>query len=201
VAVTPRNRAAASAARPFAALLSVALLSALFLSAAACAAAIDPAASAIGFTLKTRWGRTLAGDFPRYDGEIATLPDGRHQVRLRLSARDVEIQGSSSFTRLTRGEGFFDAERFPRVEYVSDPYPAELTREGGKLGGLLTIRGVQRREVFNIRPALCDRPGVECDVVASGSVDRNDYGVDRWGFALSSRVVFNLRVRTVAEGS
>ena len=193
--MTQRNVVAASAACLFAVLLS----------AVACAAAIDPAASSIGFTLKTRWGQTLVGDFPRYDGEIATLPDGSHQVRLRLSARDVEIKGSnSSFTRLTRGSGFFDAERFPRVEYVSDPYPASLTRHGGDLGGLLTIRGVQRREVFTIRPAVCDRPGVECDVIASGSIDRNDYGVDRWGFALSSRVVFNLRVRTVpaaAEGA
>lgn len=188
--MTQRNVVAASAACLFAVLLS----------AVAFAAAIDPAASSIGFTLKTRWGQTLVGDFPRYDGEIATLPDGRHQVRLRLSARDVEIKGSNSFTRLTRGSGFFDAERFPRVEYVSDPYPAALTRDGGDLGGLLTIRGVQRREVFTIRPAVCERPGIECDVIASGSIDRNDYGVDRWGFALSSRVVFNLRVRTVPSG-
>lgn len=189
--MTPRNVVAAFAACLFAVLLS----------AVACAAAIDPAASGIGFTLKTRWGQTLAGDFPRYDGEIATLPDGRHQVRLSLSARDVEIKGSNRFTKLTRGDGFFDAERFPRVEYVSDPYPAALTRDGGDLGGLLTIRGVQRREVFTIRPAVCDRPGVECDVIASGSIDRNDYGVDRWGFALSSRVVFTMRVRTVPGGS
>lgn len=186
--MTRRNVVAASAACLFAVLLS----------AAACAAAIDPAASSIGFTLKTRWGRTLVGEFPKYDGEIALLPDGRHQVRLQLSARDVEIDGNQTFTRLTRGEGFFDAGHFPRVHYVSDPYPAELTRDGGRLGGLLTIRGVQRREVFIIRPAVCERPGVECDVVASGSIDRNDYGVDRWGFALSNRVVFTLRVRTVA---
>ena len=188
--MTRRNVVAASAACLFAVLLS----------AAACAEVIDPAASSIGFTLKTRWGRTLVGEFPKYDGEIALLPDGRHQVRLQLSARDVEIEGNKTFTRLTRGEGFFDADHFPRVDYVSDPYPAELTRAGGRLGGLLTIRGVQRREVFVIRPAVCERPGVECDVVASGSVDRNHYGVDRWGFALSSRVVFTLRVRTVAEG-
>ena len=181
--------------------VSAACLFAMLLSAAACAAAIDPAASSIGFTLKTRWGKTLVGDFPRYEGEIAALPDGRHQVRLRLSARDVEIAGSSSFTRLTRGDGFFEADRFPRVEYISDPYPATLTRDGGRLGGVVTIRGVQRREVFMIRPAVCERPGIECDVVASGSINRNDYGVDRWGFALSSRVVFTLRVRTAPDAA
>lgn len=171
-----------------------------FSFAPARATGIDPAASGIGFTLKTRWGKTLVGHFPRYQGEIATLPDGRHQVRLQLSARDVEIEGSPTYTRLTRGEGFFDAERFPLVEFVSDPYPPALVRDGGRLGGVLRIRGVQRREVFEISPSVCQRPAVECDVVAEGSIDRNDYGVDRWGFALSSRVVFSLRVRTMPEG-
>jgi len=188
--VTPRDVVAALAA----ACLTLALL-----LATARATEIDPAASAIGFTLKTRWGKTLVGHFPRYEGEVATLPDGRRQVRLRLAAAEVEIDGSSTFTRLTRGEGFFEADRFPWVEFVSDPYSTDLTRHGGRLGGRVTIRGVERRESFVIRPAVCERPGVECDIVARGSIDRDDYGMGRWGFALSDKVVFSLRVRTVPE--
>jgi polyisoprenoid-binding protein YceI len=190
VAVTPRDVVAALAA----ACLTLALL-----LATARATEIDPAASAIGFTLKTRWGKTLVGHFPRYEGEVATLPDGRHQVRLRLAAAEVEIEGSTTFTRLTRGEGFFEADRFPWIEFVSDPYSTDLTRHGGRLGGRVTIRGVERRESFVIRPAVCERPGVECDIVARGSIDRDDYGMGRWGFALSDKVVFSLRVRTVPE--
>lgn len=159
------------------------------------AAIIDTAASEIGFTLKTRWGQTLEGRFPRYEGEIETLDDGRHRVRLTLSTRDVEIVGFRSYTRLTRGKGFFDAERFPEMRFVSDPYPVSLTRDGGALGGDLTIRGVRRRETFIIEPATCDDPGVGCDVVAGGSVSRSDYGVDRWAFALSDKVTFALRIR------
>lgn len=176
-----------------------ALLCAALVSAAA-AATIDPHASEIGFALRTRWGKILEGNFPRYAGEIVALPDGRHQVRLRLSARDVEIVNSPTYTRITRGEGFFDAEHFPLIEFVSDAYPAALTRDGGRLGGLLTIRGVQRREAFSIRPSVCGRPAVECDIVASGTVDRSQYGVDRWSFALSNRVVFRLRVRLTPGG-
>lgn len=165
------------------------------LVSAAAAATIDPHASEIGFTLRTRWGKTLEGRFPVYTGQIAALPDGRRQVRLRLSARDVEIVDSPTYTRITRGEGFFDAEHYPLIEFVSDAYPPALMRDGGRLGGLLTIHGVQRREAFTVRPAVCERPAVECDVVASGVVDRSLYGVDRWSFALSHRVVFRLRVR------
>src|SRR3546814_3556001 len=77
VAVTPRDTFAAIAACLVVALLLVPVVR---------AAEIDPAASHVGFTLKTRWGRTLVGHFPHYEGVVAALPDGRHQVRLRLAA-------------------------------------------------------------------------------------------------------------------
>lgn len=162
---------------------------------AASGADIDPVASHIGFTLRTRWGQVLEGRFPDARGEVAELPDGRHQVRLQLSARSVEIVDHASYTRLTRGGGFFDVARFPLVEFVSDMYSPELLRSGGRLSGTLTIRNVQHREVFTISPAACAQPARGCDVVASGSIHRGDYGMDRWNFALSDKVRFLLRVR------
>ena len=176
-----------------AALLVVALLGTVH------ATQIDAQASRVGFTLKTRWGKTLVGHFPRHEGAVNTLSGGMHQVRLRLSTADVEIEDSETFTRLTRGEGFFDAARYPWVEFVSDPYPPSLLRTGGRLGGVLTIRGVERRETFIVSPPDCDAPGVGCDIVARGSVDRDDYRMGRWGFALSDEVVFSLRMR-IAPG-
>lgn len=179
-------------------------LTALFaatIAATACAAIIDTGGSRIGFTLKTRWGQSLEGRFPVYDGQIVALDDGRKRVQLSLSARDIEIVDNRNYTRLTRGKGFFDAERFPEVTFVSDPYAASLTREGGTLGGMLSIRGVQRREVFTVAPSVCGNPGEECDVIASGTVQRGDYGVDRWSFALSESVRFDLRIRTRGGGT
>ena len=169
------------------------------LSATAGAAVIDPQASAIGFSLKTRWGQELQGRFPRYEGEIATLADGRHQVRLRLSTGEVEIIGSPRFTRITRGPGFFDASRHRAVVFESDAFARELMRDGGRLAGELTIRGRHQREVFVLEPAACPRPGVDCDVIAAGSVRRSDYGVDRWGMAVSDIVRFTLRVRVQGD--
>lgn len=166
-----------------------------FAAGVASAADIDPVASHIGFVLKTRWGQALQGRFPEARGEVAELADGRHQVRLQLSARSVEIVGHNSYTRLTRGSGFFDVERYPVVEFVSDMYAPELLRHGGELAGTLTIRDVRHREVFTISPAACGEPARGCDVVASGSIHRGDYGMDRWNFALSDKVRFSLRVR------
>lgn len=177
-----------------------ALLAAVLPAAEIDAAEIDPRETRIGFTLKTRWGQVLQGRFPRYSGRIETLEDGRRRVHLTLSARDVEIVGHPNYTGMTRGRGFFEADRFPEVVFVSDPYPPALVEQGGKLGGELTIRDVRRRETFAVEAANCARPGYDCDVSANGSVRRGDYGVDRWIFAVSDHVRFSLRLRVREDG-
>ena len=175
--------------------IAACLLGAALATTTAVAARIDQHASRIGFVLKTRWGQSLQGRFPVYEGEVATLADGRHQVRLQLSARAMEIDGHPTYTRYARGRGFFDADRHPQLEFVSEPYPVSLLQHGGPLAGTLSIRGIQRRQVFTISPASCARPSLDCDVAAVGSILRGDYGMNRWDFALSDQVSFSLRIR------
>lgn len=160
---------------------------------------IDPGLSRITFSLQTRLGQRVNGTFPKYTGRILSLPDGYRRVEFTLDARAIEIAGSDRYTRITRGDGFFDANRYPELHFRSDAYPESLTRLGGPLSGTLVIRGVQRREVFRIEPAECERPGVDCDVVATGTVNRDDYGIDRWGFAIANRVRFSLKLRLQAS--
>ena len=159
------------------------------------AQALDPARSRIEFQLRTRWGQTITGHFPRYDGEVVQLPDGRHEVRIRLATASVEVEGSRRYTRFARGARFLDAERHPWVEFRSDPYPVELVRNGGALPGTLSMHGVSRREAFMLEPSACERPARDCDVVAQGRVLRTDYGVESWRWALTDDVNFRLRVR------
>ncbi len=170
------------------------------ISIAAHAAEIDTQHTRIGFTLKTRWGQVLRGRFPGYSGRIERVDEGRERVRLRMSAKDVEIVDHLNYTGMTRGRGFFEADRFAEVEFVSEPYAPALVAGGGKLAGQLTIRDVTRRETFTVEPSTCARPGIDCDVVANGSVRRTDYGVDRWVFAVSDSVRFTLRLRVRQDG-
>lgn len=179
--------------------LLVAALLLLALARAALAAEFDAAASRVGFVLSTRWGQTVEGRFPTLQGRVDELGDDRHRVRLVLFTGDVEIVGHPGYTRFTRGRSFFDAERWPQVEFLSDAYPTALLRDGGKLGGVLRMRGVQHRQVFDVLPAACDTPGRDCDVVATGVVDRGDYGMGRWSIALNDLVRFTLRMRLRAE--
>lgn len=161
----------------------------------ASARALDTTRSEIGFTLRTRWGQALHGRFPRWSGVIETLPAGAHQVHLSLATDEVEIDGSRTYTRLARGPGLFDAGHHPEVVFVSEPYGPALLREGGDLGGVLSIRGVSRPERFRIEPADCERPAIDCDVIGQGDIRRSRYAMEGYGYAVADRVRFTLRIR------
>lgn len=176
-----------------------ALVAWLLVSTLACAQQFDPLHSRVGFELHTRWGQTLQGHFPAYEGEVVQLDDGRRQVRLRLDAAQVEITGHPHYTRFARGKRFFDVERHPYIEFVSEAYPESLLHTGGALAGRLRILGVEREEVFVLQAATCARPGQDCDVVSRGTIDRDDYGLDGWKLALRDEVDFSLRVRVLAS--
>lgn len=155
----------------------------------------DPQHTRFSFELRTRWGQKVSGEFPRYDGELTVLADGRHQVRIRLAAGAVVVGGSDRYTRLARGERFFNAPRYPYIEFLSEPHSPDLARTGGALRGRLTLHGVSRMETFILAPGTCARPGEDCDGIAHGSVSRDDYGLDGWQLALGDRVRFTMQVR------
>ena len=50
-----------------------------------------------------------------------------------------------------------------------------------------------------VAPGGCDRPGIDCDVFAGGVIDRDEYGMDRWGIAIRDDVRFFLRLRLAGE--
>lgn len=161
----------------------------------AAAQAIDPARSRIEFEVRTRFGPMVRGRFPDHAGRVETLPDGRHRVHVRLAAAAVTVAGPARYTALARGPQLFDVERHPVIEFVSEPYPADLARTGGALPGRLRLRGVERAERFSLAAAACARPGQDCPVIASGRIDRDDYGLEGWRWALADTVRFRLHVR------
>ncbi|WP_386759680.1 YceI family protein [Lysobacter cavernae] len=177
------------------ALLAWAALAAPATAQQATTESFDPLHTRFGFELRTRWGQRVAGDFPDYAGELTVLPDGRHQVRIVLATAAVQVADSARYTELARGPRFFDSARYPRIEFLSEPHHADVVDRGGRLRGKLSMHGVSRMETFVLAPAACARPGKDCDVLATGSISRGDYGLDGWQLALIDRVRFTLRVR------
>ena len=157
--------------------------------------ALDVNRSRCGFEIRTRFGQKIEGVFPRFEGELLRLADGRHQVRLRMDARQVEIPDKPRYTAWMRGEDFFDVEHHPLVQFDSEPYAGDITVRGGSIVGQLSIRGISHTETLTVMPAECPRAGYDCDVISRGTVLRGRYGMDSWQVALGDRVTFILRAR------
>ncbi|MBB1087309.1 YceI family protein [Lysobacter sp. SG-8] len=160
---------------------------------------LDATRSAFGVELRTRWGQVVEGRFPDFEGQVAMLDGDRRQVRVRLTTATVRIGDSPRYSAMARGDRFFDSGRHPSIEFISDPIDLAMVEKGGPLRGRLTIRGVTRIERFLLLPASCARPGIDCDFVATGGVDRHDYGLDGWRLALDDTVRFTMRVRLAEE--
>lgn len=156
---------------------------------------LDKQHTRLGFALSTRWGQTLEGRFPHYQGVVTVLPDGRHQVTLRMYTADVQITDHERYARWARGSAFFDADKWPEVVFISDPYDTAVLRDGGQITGDLVIRGIRRPETLTVQPAACTRPALDCDVVLSGAVRRSDYEMDSLKLVINDRVVFLLHAR------
>lgn len=156
---------------------------------------IDPVHSRIGFQIRTLLGQRIAGAFPRFEGEVEPQADGRHRVHLRLYAAQAEIPNHPRYSEWLRGPQFFDAARFPLVEFDSDPYPSSVSASGGAITGQLSLRGTRLPETLSIQPAGCDRPGYDCDVVGRGVLSRGRYGMGGWDVMLKDRVVLEMHVR------
>jgi len=157
-------------------------------------ATLEPT-SRFEFSMHTRWGQELVGRFHDTAGEVVALADGKRQVVLSLATSTVEIIDHSRYTRFARGPRFFDAERFPQVVFVSEPYSAELLTTGGEMYGKLRMHGIERRERFVVAPAQCARPGRDCAIFAKGVVMRANYDLDTWRMAMRDDVRFSLEVR------
>ncbi|WP_407908361.1 YceI family protein [Lysobacter claricitrinus] len=158
------------------------------------AQALDVTRSRIDFDIHTRIGSPVRGRFPVFEGRVDTLVDGRRQVHLRLAARQLRVGNSDYYTRLARGPQLFDVERYPDIEFTSDPFPSAFAHDGGRMEGVLRMHGVEHREGFDLAAATCARPGYDCPILASGRVSRDDYGLDGWRWALADRVRFQLNV-------
>ncbi|WP_189457297.1 YceI family protein [Cognatilysobacter bugurensis] len=152
------------------------------------------------FQLRTRWGQRVIGAFPDTDVVLEAMPDGRQRVRVALATGALVIADSTRYTRLARGPRFFDSERHPHATFVSAPFEPALLERGGPLPGTLTLLGESRPAAFEVEATGCDTPGRACDVVAHGTVERDDYGLDGLPMLLGNRVHLTLRVRH-ADGS
>lgn len=154
----------------------------------------DPAASRASFEVNLRLAGVVQGRFHHLEGELAPSA-ALWRVRVRLDARALDLDGPAWMVRATRSDKFLDVDRHPDIHFESDPFPRELLKKGGELGGQLRLRGRTRPVVFQVEPAGCTTPGRRCDIRVHGSVSRRDFGMTSQRMWVRDEVGFDFRVR------
>ena len=171
-------------------------------AAPACRAAdgIDDARSEARFVLRGAFGRRLEGRFAQMQAGLQPQGDGHWRATVWLPTGGAELSDHPRYTRIMRGDMFFDSARHPGIRFVSEPFDAGLLARGGALAGQLSMRGVTRRAVLQLSPSDCRPPRLDgCRVDAHGSVQRSDFGMDRLRGLVGDEVEFQLRI--VADGA
>ncbi|KAA2284773.1 YceI family protein [Arenimonas fontis] len=157
-------------------------------------AALDPEASEARILVEMRLAGEVRGRFERIEGELVALPDGRWQVRVRLDARRLVLDGPDWRVRMTRSEKFLDVENHPDIRFTSSPFDGALLGTGGRLDGALRLRGRERPVSFALDPAACPAPGPGCTLHVSGQISRREFGMEAYRLWVQDGVAFDFLV-------
>lgn len=148
---------------------------------------LDPAHSAVTFSVKHMMVTTVRGGMRIRDLELAFDPDdlGASSVRVSLDVASIDT-GQPMRDNHLRSADFFDVERFPTIRFVS----RGIRRAGDDyvIEGDLTIRDVTRPVVLEAEyagtvPNL--KGGLSAGFSARTKVNREDFGLT-WNVALES---------------
>jgi polyisoprenoid-binding protein YceI len=131
---------------------------------------------------------TVRGEFHKVSGTVDFNADEPAK-----SAIDVKIDVASVDTRDEKRDGhlksadFFDAEKFPVMEFKSDKIE-ELSKTHGKVHGTLTIKGVSKPVVLDVEYNGTQKSPwgtTNAGFSAKGKINRKDWGLN-WNVALES---------------
>jgi polyisoprenoid-binding protein YceI len=143
----------------------------------------------------------LSGDFTTLSGAIAFDPSRETAVVDAILRSDALRMGNASHAAWARSAEFFDAATHPEILYQSAPIPRAVLRDGGRVDGQLTLRGITREVGLRIEGGSCDPAAhSECEVEVFGQVRRSDFGMASRRATVSDWVSLRLRIVASAAG-
>ena len=158
----------------------------------------DPARSQARFKVRMRILPAATGHFLDVRGELQSEGD-RQRVEVEVDGRKLRFAGPGWMNKVTRSDPFLAVDKHPRIFFRSDPFAPTLLREGGPLRGELTLRGETRPVTFKVAPAACAEPGRDCDIVVTGRVSRQAFGMNAYRLTVRDGVDFEFQVRLLPE--
>ncbi|SFN52988.1 Polyisoprenoid-binding protein YceI [Dokdonella immobilis] len=161
----------------------------------------DSKRSSAQFSVKVFWMIPVDGQFGGLRGEVVVDHfSSQARVDARIDADGVTMR-RSAYENWVKSAEFFDVERYPEIRFHSDSFPISRLHGGGDLPGVLTMRGIEQSVLFQVQPSTCDRPAIDCDVMADGTVRRSEFGMTTRRASLSDKVELSFSVRIVAPAA
>jgi polyisoprenoid-binding protein YceI len=148
---------------------------------------IDPTHTQIEFSVKHMMFTTVRGRFARFDGVVSlderASKDSGVEITIDAESLDTGVEARDNHLR---SADFFDAEKFPVIDFVSTRIEAD--GDGYAIRGDLTIRGVTRpimleAEYAGTVPNM--KGGRSAGFSARTKINREDFGLT-WNVALES---------------
>lgn len=136
---------------------------------------IDPS-SRIAFSVSQIGGGGINGVFPRFSGTFDLNPDDIARSRVNFSLQPESVTtGQPRVENFLRSAAVFDVEVYPAITFRS----TAIRQEGSDravIQGVLTARGITRRETFEV--TLVKRQGRTVAFHVVGDLMRSPYGMD-----------------------
>jgi polyisoprenoid-binding protein YceI len=162
---------------------------------------IDKAHSEIGFSARHMMISTVRGKFTDFDGEVEL--DAAHleqaKVKASIAVASVDTSDDKRDGHL-RSADFFDAEKFPRLEFRS----TKVTRKGGdvELEGLLKIKDQEHPVKLSgevVGPTKDPWGNTRLGFSLSGELEREKWGLG-WNQALEAGgVLVGKKIKLIVE--
>jgi polyisoprenoid-binding protein YceI len=132
------------------------------------------------------------------DGELDYDANNISNSKVNISVAADSIRTNVDFfDKELASRKFFNAEKFPHMNFTTDSYSATSESEG-LLSGHITIRGITEplELAVTLNNALV-HPMLDIPVIgfsATGSLSRSDFGLDRFVPVVSDTVAFNIEI-------
>ena len=145
--------------------------------------AIDPMHSEVQFKVKHLMISTVTGSFRQFEGQLEATGDDYSDAKVTFSADIDSINtGAEQRDGHLKSPDFFDAEKFPKLTFVS----TSLTKTGDDtytLAGDLTMHGVTKPVTLSVEHGgqMQDFYGqTKAGFDVNGTINRKDFGLV-WG--------------------
>ncbi len=163
---------------------------------------LDPAHSEVTFKVKHLMIANVKGEFRKFDVNVQVNNENfsSASISARIDITSIDTNNTDRDNHLKSAD-FFDAEKFPAIEFVSSSF-SQLDEENAKLTGNLTIKGVTKEVVLEIETGGISKDPwgqTKAGFTVNGKINRTDFGLT-WNAALETGgVLVSEEVKIQAE--